>query len=157
MVDHRLISLLAGVLALAGIQGANAQETGGVRIKGTVNNVTTVRGADNIATGSNAKAYMSIGSVGAGVKVNGNLKMHVDADTESPTRPMVRTKPPFTSIGSVHEGAKATGDIVVHTGDVTNVSDGSGEASCVIIGSKGQHSGVRSVIKRLRRKRRCGR
>ncbi|MEM8952455.1 MAG: hypothetical protein AAGC99_24365, partial [Pseudomonadota bacterium] len=43
----------------------------------------------------------------------------------------------ITSIGSVHKDAETGGDIVVHTGNVTNVTDGSGEPSCVIIGSKG--------------------
>lgn len=136
MVDHRLISLLAGVLAIAGIHGANAQETGGVRINGTVNNVTTVRGADNIARGNNAKAYMSIGSITSGVQVDGNLKMRVDADSVT-NQADGANETAVTSIGSVHKGAKASGEIIVHTGNVTNVSDGSGEASCVIIGSKG--------------------
>lgn len=113
-----------------------ADETGGVRINGTVNSVTTVKGADNIARGSDAKAYMSVGSIGSGVQVNGNLKMHVDADRIT-NQADGANDTAVTSISSVHKGAKASGEIVVHTGDVTNVSDGSGDASCVIIGSKG--------------------
>ena len=136
MIDHRLTSLLAGALALTCLAAAQAQETGGVRINGTLNNTTTVKSADNIARGSGAKAMMSIGSVGAGVRVDGHLNMQVDADSvtnyaDGPGETAI------TSIGSVHKGAKASGDITVHTGDVSNVSNGSGDVSCVIIGSKG--------------------
>ncbi|MEM7045544.1 MAG: hypothetical protein AAF543_22265 [Pseudomonadota bacterium] len=136
MIDQRFTLFLAGALAFASLQPVAAQETGGVRIKGTVNNVTSVKEANNIAKGSGAKAYMSIGSIGAGVRVDGDLTMQVDADritnyADGPGETAI------TSIGSVHKGAKAAGEVVVHTGDVTNVSDGSGEASCVIIGSKG--------------------
>ncbi|MGI9510078.1 MAG: hypothetical protein ACR2QJ_12110 [Geminicoccaceae bacterium] len=136
MVDHRITSLLAGIFAIAGVHGVQAQESGGVRINGNLTSVTTVKGADNIARGSNARAYMSVGSVGAGVTVNGNLKVHVDADRIT-NQADGANETAVTSIGSVHKGAKAAGEIIVHTGDVTNVSDGSGDASCVIIGSKG--------------------
>lgn len=137
MIDHRLSPMLVGVLILAGIHGgAIAQETGGVRINGSVNNVTTVKGASNTASGSGAKAYMSIGSIGAGVTVDGNLELQVDADRVTNFADGAN-ETAVTSIGSVHKGAKASGEIVVHTGDVTNVSNGPGEASCVIIGSKG--------------------
>ncbi len=136
MFDHRLLSLLAGVVALAGLHGAAAQETGGVRIKGSVTNNVTVKGASNIAKGSDAKAYMSIGSIGAGVEVEGNLEMDVHADRVT-NFANGATDTAVTSIGSVHKGAKASGEVIVHTGDVTNVTDGSGGTSCVIIGSKG--------------------
>ncbi|MDH3664685.1 MAG: hypothetical protein OEU92_32495 [Alphaproteobacteria bacterium] len=136
MIDHRLKSLLAGALVMVVAHGALAQETGGVRITGSVHNVTTVNDASNIARGSGSKAYMSIGSVGAGVEVDGDLEMHVDAD-----RITNYAKGPgetaIMSIGSVHQGAKASGEVIVQTGDITNVSNGRGEASCVIIGSKG--------------------
>ena len=136
MIGPRLISLLVGVFALAGAHGAATQETGGVRINGSVHNVTTVNNADNAARGSDAKAYMSIGSIGAGVVVDGNIKMSVDANrvtnyADGPGETAI------TSIGSVHKGTRTPGEVDVHVGDVTNVSDRPGEASCVIIGSKG--------------------
>ena len=136
MFDHRLMSLLAGVVALAALHGAAAQETGGVRIKGSVTNNTVVRGSSNIARGSDAKAHMSIGSVGAGVEIDGDLRMDVHADRITNYADGAG-ETAVTSIGSVHKDAKAAGEIVVHTGNITNVTDGSGEASCVIIGSKG--------------------
>lgn len=136
MTDHRLISLLAGAIALAGLHGASAQETGGVRIKGSVTNNTVVHGADNIARGNGAKAHTSIGSVGPGVEIDGHLRMDVHADRVTNYADGAN-KTAITSIGSVHKDAKATGEIVVHTGDVTNVTDGSGDPSCVIIGSQG--------------------
>lgn len=136
MLGHQKAILVASVLAFASVEHALAQETGGVRIDGTVTSVTTVKGADNAARGSDAKALMSIGSVGAGVRVDGHLDMHVDADRIT-NYANGAGETAVTSIGSVHKGAKASGEIVVHTGDVTNVSDGSGDASCVIIGSKG--------------------
>ncbi len=132
----RLIPSLATALSLFGADIVNAQETGGVRITGSVTNSTTVRDASNVASGSGSKAHMSIGSIGPGVEIKGNLEMDVYADritnyADGPNETAI------TSIGSVHKGAKAAGDVVVHTGNVTNVTDGSGEASCVIIGSKG--------------------
>lgn len=136
MIDPRLKSLLVCLSLVTGVQTADAQETGGVRIKGSVNSVTTVDDATNVARGSGAKAYSSIGSVGAGVRVDGHLKMHVDADRVTNVADGAG-ETAITSIGSVHKGADARGEIVVQTGDVTNVSDGPGEASCVIIGSKG--------------------
>ena len=136
MIDHRLTSLLAGILAVACVYSASAQETGGVRISGSVYNVTTVRNSQNIARGQNATAEMSVGSIHSGVTVDGHLKMQVDADrltnyADGPNETAV------LSVGSVYEGADASGEVVVHTGSVTNVSNGPGKTSCVVIGSKG--------------------
>ena len=136
MIDHRLTSLLAGALAIAGVHGAAAQETGGVRINGSVHSVTNVNRTQNVARGSGARAAMSIGSVHHGVTVDGNLTMDVSAGRVDNYADGAGESA-VTSIGSVHKGARASGEIVVHTGDVANVSDGSGETSCVIIGSKG--------------------
>lgn len=134
MFDHRLIPLFASLLATAGVHGACAQESGGVRIKGSVHSVTTVKEAVNIANGSGARAHMSIGSIHG--DVDGRLDMHVDAERVT-NHAKGAHETAITSIGSVHRGAKASGEVMVHTGDVTNVSNGPGKASCVIIGSKG--------------------
>jgi hypothetical protein len=138
MIDRPLVILLmAGMLAAPSLSSqAVAQETGGVRIQGSVTNVTTVTGASNVARGTGAKAKMSIGSIGPGVKVDGNLDMDVSAHDVTNVADGVN-ETAVTSIGSVHRGADAKGDVTVHTGSVTNVSNGPGQTSCVIIGSKG--------------------
>ncbi|MEL6965626.1 MAG: hypothetical protein AAFO01_22960 [Pseudomonadota bacterium] len=137
MIDRTLIALLAGILVTTGLQTqVLAQETGGVRIHGSVKNTTSVKGASNIARGSGATAKTSIGSIGAGVTVDGNLTMDVSVDGVTNVADGVN-ETAVTSIGSVHKGAKAKGEIVVNTGNVTNVSNGPGETSCIIIGSKG--------------------
>ncbi|MEZ5931309.1 MAG: hypothetical protein R3F54_05065 [Alphaproteobacteria bacterium] len=134
MIDRPLKLLLAGALAASSIAAASAQETGGVRIRGNVNSVTVVKEATNVANGSRAKAYMSIGSIHS--DVDGRLEVHVDADRVTNYADGA-DETAVTSIGSVHKGARGSGEVVVHTGDVTNVSNGPGKASCVIIGSKG--------------------
>jgi hypothetical protein len=137
MIDRPLIILMAGMLAATSLHDQlSAQETGGVRIRGTVHNVTTVTGASNVARGTGATAKMSIGSIGPGVTVDGKLTMDVSADDVTNVADGVN-ETAITSIGSVHKGAKAKGEITVHTGNVTNVSNGPGESSCIIIGSKG--------------------
>ncbi len=143
MIDRPLIVLLAGgMLVATGFHGpdlqgqAFAQETGGVRIQGSVKNDTTVRRASNVASGTGATAKMSIGSIGAGVKVDGNLTMDVSADDVTNVADGI-DETAVMSIGSVHKGADAKGEITVHTGNLTNVSNGPGETSCIIIGSKG--------------------
>ena len=137
MIGYRLNSMLIGMLVLAGSYGsAVAQETGGVHINGSVTSATTVKGAQNIARGTNARAFSSIGSIHSGIVVDGHLNLNVDASNVTNFADGVN-ETAITSIGSVHKGAKATGEVVVHTGDVSNVSNGPGEVSCVIIGSKG--------------------
>jgi hypothetical protein len=135
MIDRPLTLLLAGALAAGSIAAASAQETGGVRIRGTVNSVTVVKDASNVASGSGARAFMSIGSIHS--DVDGRLEMQVDADGVTNYADGA-DETAVTSIGSVHKGARGSGEVVVHTGDITNVSNGPGEASCVIIGSKGE-------------------
>ena len=78
-------------------------------------NTTSVKGASNVARGSGATAKTSIGSIGAGVTVDGNHTMDVSVDGVTNVDNGVN-ETAVTSIGSVHEGARAKGEMVANTG-----------------------------------------
>ena len=58
---------------------AFAQQTGGVKINGTVDNFVTADDNVNTAAGNNADALQSIGTLHSGTEVNGTLKNDVAA------------------------------------------------------------------------------
>jgi hypothetical protein len=135
---------LAAALAALFAGTALAQEKG-VRISGTVRNVTVANGNVNVASGVASSARTSIGSITSGARINGNLDMSVVANGVV-TSASGLGREAITSIGSVHEGAEITGSqsVVVHTGKVINSAGGfslSGEPSCVVIGSIGEVPG----------------
>lgn len=78
----RFAMSVAVVLTLAGASGAMATEPyyGGVKINGTVNNHVEADRNLNLAYGSNARAFQSIGTLHNGTEVNGTLNNNVYAD-----------------------------------------------------------------------------
>ena len=79
----RISLVLASALVLASTGGAFATDTGGVKINGTVNNAVLAEGNTNLAQGSHALAYQSIGTVHSGTVVNGTLNNAVAAGFNS--------------------------------------------------------------------------
>jgi hypothetical protein len=136
---HQLATALTGLICLGAV-AASAQETGGVKITGSVHNTVRATNTVNYARGANAEAHMDIGSIKSGVHVQGNVNMNVEANdvanfADGPNKRSV------TSIGSLHKGARVDGDTTVSVNRVTNVATDNGETSCVVIGSHGSVPG----------------
>lgn len=137
MTRYANLAAVGAALACLGAGAAWGQETGGVRITGTVTKNTVVSNSANIASGVGSRAHTSIGSIGGGVTVQGNLSMNVLAQDVVNMADGVGDQA-TTSIGSVHEGANLSGsrEVTVSTGRVVNMGDG-----CLIIGSLGDVPG----------------
>lgn len=137
MTRYATLAAAGAALACLGAGAAWSQETGGVRISGTVNKTTVVGSSVNVASGIASRAHTSIGSIGSGVTVQGNLNMNVIAQDVVNMADGVADEA-ITSIGSVHQGANVSGsrEVTVSTGRVVNMGDG-----CLIIGSLGDVPG----------------
>jgi hypothetical protein len=118
---------------------AQGPQTGGVKITGSVTTNTSIDGSTNLASGTNARAITSVGSIHD--SVDGELDVTVQtgqiATVAGPGQQAI------TSVGSVHEGSKLSGhdEIVVSTGQIINMSDRSGRPACVVVGSTGDVPG----------------
>ncbi len=137
--SRKLAAAIGGLICIAAMAAA-AQETGGVKITGTVHNTVRATNTLNYARGQDAEARMTIGSITDGVHVKGSVNMNVEAEDVSNLADGPKQRA-VTSIGSLHPGARVDGDTTVSVSRIQNVTTGPGNTSCVVIGSDGSVPG----------------